>query len=127
MDGHERGSQGKQPNLLAEFRGEKVQMLLINESSLLEHAEENMHELSVLKGLINIAVICDKEMPDAGGQYGAEEMATFSEVIDELGDQRWPSLVCLRDNDAIEDGDWEDCSRHWWFGGWNARASVGGK
>lgn len=49
-------------------------------------------------------------------------MAVFGEAIEGEGEERWPTLVCLR---GEEDG--RSCSRHWWFDGWNQRATAGQK
>jgi len=77
-----------------------------------------MREWNRFKNLQTIGVVCDVNMPESGDAYGGEAMAAYSEKIDGLGEERWPSLVCLRENQDLWD---EPCSRHWWFEGWNQR------
>ena len=108
----------------------KIQAMLINEATLLQHCDENLRELERFTGLKHLAVICDIEEPETGGCYGYEEMTMFAKDLDRDGeleqdhspDQSWPQLLCLRDVE-IPAGD-SKCSRHWWFDGWNSRAMV---
>jgi hypothetical protein len=100
----------------------RVGSLLIHEATILEHAEEDMRELSKFTGLENIAVICDKTFRQSGQMFGAEEMGEYGEAL-EGGMETWPRLLCFRDRDEDE----APCSRHWWFEGWNRRALAGMK
>ena len=91
----------------------KLQDLMVDEVFLIKHAKEEMRELAKFTGLKSITVICDKNRPESGDEYGAEEMEEFREDI-RLGkdirpaEERWPALMCLRDW-----GEEEECSRHW--------------
>jgi hypothetical protein len=101
----------------------KIENLLVNEEVILDHAEHNsLREFERFKGLKWIGVICDPEDPATGEEYGVEEMAEMSESTSEAGPEKWPHLDCLRDH-----GPEGQCSRHWWFDGWNQRAFLGMK
>jgi hypothetical protein len=119
-------SPGRLGRKMSERDCSRVKSLLINEVFLLEHAEDRCRELARFTSLESIAVICDPLDPESGDQFGSEEIMEFANMIDEgleEGDlegrtERWPELVCLRDDDEEE----EACSRHWWFDGWNQRS-----
>jgi len=111
-------SPGRLGRKISDDEASKIRSILVQEENLLEHADENMREWNRFKNLESIGVICDVNMPESGDAYGGEAMAAYSEKIDVPGEERWPSLVCLRDNQELWD---EPCSRHWWFDGWNQR------
>lgn len=114
-------SPGRLGRKISDEEAEKIENLLVNEECLLEHAETNsLGELERFKGLKWIGVICDPADPATGDEYGATEMAIMSEKLNEAGSEKWPHLDFLRYN--FMDG---ECSRHWWFDGWNQRASCG--
>ncbi|KUJ24037.1 uncharacterized protein LY89DRAFT_9775 [Mollisia scopiformis] len=102
-----------------------VRTMMISESCLLDHADDQMREFSRFTGLQSLCVLCDPENVECGDEYGAEEMAFISVETDiwergEEGTEEWPELVCLRAD--LEDA--PACSRHWWFDGWNQRAAI---
>lgn len=111
-------SPGRLSRKISDGEAAKIKSILVHEEDLLEHAEENLREWVRFKNLMSIGVICDVNIPESGIGYSEEAMAAYSEKIDGPGDERWPSLVCLRNDDDLCAG---PCKRHWWFDGWNQR------
>jgi hypothetical protein len=102
--------------------------LYFRESELLEHAAEGLREMERFPNIWCIGVICDTLNPQSGDQFGADAMIELGAEVDEgitedgimdleARTERWPQLVCLNDH-----GEDYECSRHWWFDGWNQRA-----
>ncbi|KAH7364568.1 hypothetical protein BKA65DRAFT_140829 [Rhexocercosporidium sp. MPI-PUGE-AT-0058] len=119
----------------------RVRYLVVNEESMLFHAEDDGRELERFTGLRHLGVACDPENVESGEQYGRLAMERLAyglsggfddEVEDEEGEgegvverkekvgreERWPEVVCLRVGAGLE-----RCSRHWWCDGWNQRAA----
>jgi hypothetical protein len=133
------GTLGAIPGRLGRKLGDeecmKIRYMLIKEATLLEHCDENLRELEKFIGLKRLVVVCDVERPETGDCYGLEEMSAIAVDLDgdlegdmdgeenyHTRDQWWPQLECLRD-EIIEEGE-AQCSRHWWFEGWNKRAMI---
>ncbi|RDW67699.1 hypothetical protein BP6252_09095 [Coleophoma cylindrospora] len=132
---------GAAPGRLGRKIGEvdfsRVRRLLIHEYSLMAHVEDRMRELTRFTGLKAMVVICEEE--STGDQFGCNAVIEMAAVIDDAAEKlggpvcSWPQLACLRSHDQENDPDDltadypGECSRHWWFEGWNQRAFVGGQ
>ncbi|RDW74071.1 hypothetical protein BP5796_07513 [Coleophoma crateriformis] len=132
---------GAAPGRLGRKIGEvdfaRVRRLLIHEYSLMAHVEDSMRELTRFTGLKAMVVICEAD--STGEQFGCNAVIDIAGMIDEAAAREdgtvysWPQLACLRSHDQDSDPDDvtadypDECSRHWWFEGWNQKASVGGQ
>jgi hypothetical protein len=122
-------SPGRLGRKISQEELDKVQRLVLDELSLVKHANEDMRELVKLPKLDELILLCDprRDVFDQrdGSLFGYDEMMSFAAVVEGDGENQWPFIWCSKSPRG--EVYCSSCSsRHWWFDRWD-RLSLSGQ